>query len=361
MPDRRRAVKAVVLDSPGRVAVRDQPDPAPGDGAVIRVLGTGVCGTDLKIIHGDVPARYPVILGHEVIGRVEIPAPGSAIPAGSRVLVDPAVSCGTCETCRRDLPHLCPHGGLMGRDIDGGLAELIAVPERRLHVIPAEISFADAMLLQVLSTCVHAQSQVQLSPGISAVVVGLGVTGQLHVMMLASAGLSRIIGISRTLAKRNLAIESGATATGSPAEAGRLVGRFTGGNGADIVIESAGTPESLVQAMNLAGPGGTVLIFGTTASADGIPVYDWYIKELTLRASRAARPRDLSAAIRLIRDGLPVGRLITARYAFPDAVSAIEAAARPDQMKVAVTVAPAGKEGTWPCALSIFPRTSTRT
>jgi threonine dehydrogenase-like Zn-dependent dehydrogenase len=333
-------VKVVVFEEPGRMTVRERPNPRPGGGAIVRVLGTGLCGTDLKIAHGELPARFPVILGHEVVGRVDAAAPGGAIPAGSRVVVDPAVSCGVCEVCRRDLPHLCPQGGLMGRDFDGGLAELIAIPEQRLHLIPAGVSFADAMLLQVLSTCVHAQSQLPALVGRSAVVVGLGAAGLLHVMLLAAAGAVPIIGIGRSPAKRDMAVELGATSAAAPADAPQMVAGLTDGSGADIVIESAGTPQTLMLAMQAAGAGGTVLIFGTTATADGLPVYDWYLKELTLLNSRAARPRDLSAAIRAVHSGLlHPGRLITARYALPDAAAAFEAAARPDQIKVTVTVA----------------------
>lgn len=338
-------MKAVVVEAPGSVAVRDRPDPVPGIGALVRMLGAGICGTDVKIVSGGLPARLPVILGHEAVGRVEVPAPGSDIPAGSRVVVDPAASCGECEVCRDDLPHLCPRGGLMGRDFDGALAELVAVPERRLHVIPDEVGFADAMLLQVLSTCMHAQSRLRHQFGKSAVVIGLGATGLLHVMLLSAAGVAPVVGISRSPARRSLASELGATAAGTPAQAPELVAELTGGRGADIAIECAGTQETLAQAMRLAGFGGTVLVFGTMTSADGVPLYDQYLKELTLVGSRAARPRDMSAAIRAVSGGrLRPGRLITASYPLADAAAAVAATGKPDQVKVTITIA--GGSGT---------------
>jgi (R,R)-butanediol dehydrogenase / meso-butanediol dehydrogenase / diacetyl reductase len=97
-------MKAAVLDGPGRFGVRDWPDPEPAGRALVRVDSGGICGTDLKIVRGDVPSSAPVVLGHEVVGRVEIPAAASLIPAGARVVVDPSVSCGRCHVCRRDLP-----------------------------------------------------------------------------------------------------------------------------------------------------------------------------------------------------------------------------------------------------------------
>ena len=87
-------MKAAVVEGAGRFGIRDWADPDLGGCALVRVHGGGICGTDLKILDGDVPANVPVILGHEVVGRVEVPAPASLIPAGAPVVVDPSFSCG---------------------------------------------------------------------------------------------------------------------------------------------------------------------------------------------------------------------------------------------------------------------------
>jgi threonine dehydrogenase-like Zn-dependent dehydrogenase len=334
-------MKAAVLEGPGRFSVRDWAEPEPGGRALVRVQSGGICGTDLKIVHGDVPSNIPVVLGHEVVGRVEVPAPASSIPAGARVVVDPSFSCGLCSVCRRDRPHLCPHGGLIGRDDDGGFADLIAVPDSRLHVLPAAMSGADAVMLQVLSTCMHAHSQIRLELGQTGLVVGLGTAGLLHVQLLAARGVRTIIGVSRSPAKRALAMEFGATSVAGPAEALALVAEVTEGRGVDIAIECAGKAETLIQAMEAAGYGASVLIFGTTAPvADGMPTYEWYRKELTLLNPRAARPRDFTAAISAVRDGLvSPARLITSSYSLDEFEAAVMAAARPEQIKVMLTVA----------------------
>src|ERR1700761_6340602 len=259
-----RAMRAAVLSGPGQVAVRDYGDPETGHAAVVRVTAAGLCGTDLKIVSGAIPAATPLVLGHEVIGRIEVPSgePG-ALSAGTPVVVDPAVSCGVCEVCRDDLPHLCPRGGLIGRDTDGGFAEFIAVPEGRLHAVPPGMAESDAVMVQVLSTCVHAQTRISPALGSTAVVVGLGVTGLLHTALLAARGVSTIVGVSRSQAKRGLAASFGATVTVPPAGAPAAVAEATGGLGAGVVVECAGTEGSLRQAMELAGVGASVLIFGT--------------------------------------------------------------------------------------------------
>lgn len=332
---------AVVVTGPGSFDLAERADPSPGGRALIRVEAGGICGTDLKIVKGEVPARTPVILGHEIIGRVEVAAPGPGPRAGTRVVVDPSIACGQCRVCRRDLPQLCPNGGLMGRDADGGFADLIAVPAANLHPIPDSMPIADAVLLQVLSTCVHAQSRIAAGLGDTAVVVGLGVAGLLHVRLLAARGVTRIVGVSRSPAKRSIAMDLGATDVAAPAEAPGLVAEVTDGLGADVVVECAGQPGTLVQATAVAGLGASLLMFGTIAgTADGMPAYEWYRKELTLVNTRAARPRDFTAAITSVRDGLvSPGRLVTSVYPVAEVGEAIAAAARSEEIKVMLTIA----------------------
>lgn len=332
---------AVVVTGPGRFGLEDRAPPASGGRALVRVEVGGICGTDLKIVNGEVPARTPVILGHEIVGRVEAPVPGPAPRAGTRVVVDPSISCGQCRVCRRDLPQLCPNGGLMGRDADGGFADLIAVPPANLHPIPDNMPAADAVMLQVLSTCVHGQSRIGAAPGDTAVVVGLGVAGLLHVRLLAARGVTRIVGVSRSPAKRSLAMEFGATEVTAPAQALDVVAELTNGLGADVVVECAGRPGTLVQATEVAGAGASLLMFGTIAgTADAMPTYEWYHKELTLVNTRAARPRDFAAAITSVRDGLVrPGRLVTSTYPVAETGEAIAAAARSEELKVMLTMA----------------------
>ena len=303
-------MRAAVLDAPGRVVVRDVPVPAADGLALVRVAQAGLCGTDLKIVSGQTPVRTPRILGHEMTGWVETPGPSGSVPAGTPVLVDPVLSCGRCDLCDRDLPHLCRDGGLAGREADGGLAEFVAADEARLHPLPADLPGAEAALLQVLLTCVHAQSGLPAVKGAgevggsSAAVIGLGVTGLLHVQLLRARGAGTIIGITRSRQNRELALRLGATEAVSPEAAERAVLDATDGRGVDLAVECVGTQQTLAQAMRVAGAGGIVLAFGITApAADAMPTYEWYFKELTILSPRAARPRDCDLAISLASGG----------------------------------------------------------
>ncbi len=326
-------MRAAVLERAGMVIVRDVPRPAAAGRALVQVGQAGLCGTDVKIANGQIPVATPRVLGHEMTGWV---AESVRLPAGTPVLVNPAAFCGYCDLCRRDLPQLCRHGALLGRDTDGCFAEFVAVDEGCLHPLPAGLPGGG--LLQVLSTCVHAQSG--LPEVASAVVIGLGVAGLLHLQLLALRGTGTLVGVSRSAAKREMALAMGATEVATPEAAAGAVARATGGQGAGLAVECAGTPETLAQAMRLAGAGGTVLAFGITPAAGALPTYEWYFKELTIRSPRAARPRDCDTAVALAASGrLELAALVTARFPLADAARALATCAEPGQLKVLLEVA----------------------
>lgn len=331
---------AAVLERPGTVTIRDMPDPRAEAGcALVRVAQAGICGTDVKIAAGDIQVRAGRVLGHEMTGWVEVPGPRGVPPAGTAVMVNPAIFCGRCDLCRRDLPHLCRHGGLLGRDADGCFAEVLAVDEALLHPIPDSVGPDAAALLQVLSTCVHAQSGLRPAPEDSAVVIGLGVTGLLHTQLLRARGLPIVIGVTRSAWKRDLARRLGATATAAPDDAADAVAEATDGRGARVAIDCAGTPATLAQAIRLAGAGGTVIAFGITGRAADITPYEWYLKELTIHSPRAARPRDCDSAIQLCAQRrLDLAPLVTARFPLCRLPGALAASGDPAQLKVVITV-----------------------
>jgi L-iditol 2-dehydrogenase len=331
---------AAVIERPGGVTVRQVPVPRADGLALVRVGVAGVCGTDRKLAAGEFPVTVPRILGHEMTGWVEVPCSVGAVPAGTPVVVNPAAHCGLCRECRRDLPHLCPRGGLLGRDLDGCFAEYLAVPETLLHPLPPGVTADEAALVQVLSTCVHAQAGVPVSAAASAVVVGLGVAGLLHLQLLRARGVRAIAGVTRAAWKHDLARGCGASVVAAPDDAAAAVAEMTGGHGADIAIESAGTAATLAQAMRLAGPGGCVIAFGAVRTADGLPGYEGYLKELTIRWPRASRPRDFDTAIRLCAERrLDTAPLVTGRFPLPEVASALAASEDTGQLKVVLDVA----------------------
>src|SRR2546428_1260436 len=152
-------MRTAVLQAPRRFEVAERPTPRPGRGAaLVRVAATAVCHTDLSIYTGQHPGlRYPVVLGHEATGVVEAVGPDVRIPVGARVVINPIIACGACDCCLRGDENLCRRAGLLGRELDGSLAEQVVLAERYLHPLPPEIGLEAATLIETLATVHHAQ------------------------------------------------------------------------------------------------------------------------------------------------------------------------------------------------------------
>ncbi len=158
-------MKAMVLRGPRELAFDEVARPKLSAGQVlVRVTHSGVCGTDLKIYNGAIPVRYPLIMGHEATGEVVDAGGNEGVRAGDRVIMDPELFCGVCFQCRVGQTHLCPNGQLLGRDANGGFAEYVAVPASHVFPLPDSIDGRVAPLIQVLTTCMHAQRLVQYFP-----------------------------------------------------------------------------------------------------------------------------------------------------------------------------------------------------
>ena len=332
-------MRVAAATGPGRLEVVDVSFPRVDTEALVHLERAGICGTDLKILDGSTPVSYPRVLGHELVGAVAQAPPEAKVAPGARVLVNPGINCGDCYLCHRDRPHLRGRGGLLGRDFDGVFAEAISLEERFLHPVPDQIPPDEAGLLQVLGTVVHSQQPVAVSSDTVAVVIGLGVSGILHTQLLSDRGAGLVIGVSRSPWKLELAKGLGADLVATPDEASDVVARASSGRGADLVIESVGKEETVVQSIHLAAPGGDVIIYGTvTGGGTEMPYYQLYFKELTLHNPRAAVPRDYDEAIRLAADGrIRLAPLITARYPLEEAGAAFAAAGSGDHLKVLLT------------------------
>ncbi len=299
-------MKGMVLKAPRKLALEEVPRPAAGAGQIlIRVTHSGVCGTDLKIYQGSIPVQYPRIMGHEMIGEV-VESGSDAFRPGDRVIVDPQLFCGECFHCRIGETHLCPNGTLLGRDINGGFADYVTAPADHVFRLPDSVSSRTAPLIQVLTTCLHSQSLIDISPGESTVVLGLGVTGQLHLQLAKARGAKPVIGITRSAAKRELAQQLGADMTFPGGEdAIRKVREATGGRGADVIIETTGMLPVVADAIHMARSGGRILLFGILTATEGaLPFYDLYFKELTLIGGRVAKSEDYTRSIDLVQRGV---------------------------------------------------------
>jgi len=319
-------MKAMVLTAPHELGIDEVERPKPGHNEVlVRITNSGICGTDLKIYKGAIPVRHPLIMGHEMIGEV-VEGGDDTLHRGQRVIIDPAIFCGMCFNCRAGQTSLCPNGALLGRDADGGFADYLVAPRSHVFPLPDAIDNQTAPLIQVVTVCLHAHRLVNTFPGQSVVVVGLGVTGQVHVQLAKAWGAYPVIGITRSAWKRNLAQELGADLTlPSGPDAVRGVMEATGGRGADLVIESTGVVPAIADGISMARLGGTLLLFGTSSATEAIlPFYQLYFKELKIVNTRAAKSEDFPASIDLAARGvLKLKPLVTHVLSLSELESAI--------------------------------------
>jgi 2-desacetyl-2-hydroxyethyl bacteriochlorophyllide A dehydrogenase len=334
-------MNAITLLAPNRIEVANVPEPEPGPGVLVRSTHVGICGTDIKILKGTVPVDYPRIMGHEMVGEVVAAPSSSHLLPGERVLVDPGVACGICDLCRAGRFNICRNGGLMGRDIDGVFTELVEVPLSRLVRIPGAISTRSAGLLQVLGTCVHAVKATRPFPGQVALVIGLGVSGQLISQLLTLQGLT-VVGTTRSKWKRDLAETSGIAAAVPPEELDATLAGIGDGLGPHLVVEAVGQEGTLASAIELVRVGGEILVFGTiTSGSAGLPYYHLYHKELTVRNPRAALIGDYADGVALAASGaLHLEQMVTHELTLDEAGRAFELVDDPASLKVMMSVHP---------------------
>ena len=288
-------MKALVYHGPGNRSWEDVPDAAVGEptDAVVRVDTTTICGTDLHILHGDVPAVTDGrILGHEAVGTVT--AVGDAVTtfaAGDRVLVPAITKCGRCVYCQRGMPSHCQTvggiGWILGHLVDGTQAELVRVPyaDTSLYRIPDEVTDEQAIFLaDSLPTGYEVGVLAgQVRPGHTVAVVGAGAVGLAAVLTTGLWGASRVIAVDTNKFRLAKAVEFGATDT---VEAGPgavdAVRALTDGLGVDVSIEAVGYPETLRTAAALVRPGGTVANIGVHGVPVELPLQDMWIQNITL-------------------------------------------------------------------------------
>jgi 2-desacetyl-2-hydroxyethyl bacteriochlorophyllide A dehydrogenase len=289
-------MKAVVLHAPGELEVDEVADPAirePGD-AIVSVHATAICGADLFPFHGLTPGfEMGTILGHEFAGEVvEVGEEVASIRPGDRVVNASMISDGTCPSCRAGRVTQCESRSLFGYSgvyprLDGGQAELVRVPQadRALRKLPEEVSAEAAVFLaDILPTGQAAVDRAGLAEGDVVVVVGCGPVGLMAI--LCARGLAgRLIAIDGVAVRRELAESLGAEAV-TPHEAPDVVASATGGLGADVVIEAAGSPGGLDASLRLARGRGVVSVVGAHFEPD-YPLDNalMFERELTLRFS----------------------------------------------------------------------------
>ena len=297
----------------------DEPVPELRAGqARLKIRRAGLCNTDLELVRGYM--GFSGILGHEFVADV---VEGSPQWLGRRVAGEINVACGTCDMCRHDVPSQCRNRTTVGIDRHpGAFAEYLALDERCLHAIPDHVSDDTAVFVEPLAAALHVLEATHILPGQRVVLVGAGKLGLLIAQVVAATGADLVV-VSRREKTQQLLHHWGipfASLEDLPLAQ------------ADVVIESTGTPEGFIGAMNLVRPRGTMVMKSTFVGLTPANLTKAVVDEIGLIGSRCG-PFD--AAIRMLAGGrIDTRSLIDAHYPIADALTAFKHAQQPGALKI---------------------------
>jgi len=337
-------MKALVYHGPGQKAFEEKPKPViqtPTD-AIVRILKTTICGTDLHILKGDVPeVTDGRTLGHEGVGVIEETGSNvSNFKKGDHVLISCITSCGKCDYCRKGMYSHCENGGwVLGHLIDGTQAEYVRIPfaDTSLYHIPAGTDEeALVMLSDILPTgyeCGVLNGKV--SPGSTVAIVGAGPIGLAALLTAAFYSPAKIIMIDLDENRLQVARQFGATDTinsGKESVMARLMA-ITGNRGVDTAIEAVGIPATFELCETIIAPGGCIANIGVHGKPATLHLQDLWAKNITITTRLVDTVTTPLLLNTVVSKKLDPGRLITHRFKLNEIMQAYETFAHADKEK----------------------------
>jgi L-iditol 2-dehydrogenase len=317
------------------VRIEDVPVPAIGPGeALVRGRACGICSGD--VVPWYIRKKAPLVFGHEPVGEIVAVGDGvTAFAPGDRVFVHHHAPCFRCRACARGEFVQCPTWRASQID-PGGMAEYFRVPAINLSGdtlrLPDTVSDADGALVEPLACVVKSLDRAAPVAGASVLIIGLGVMGQLHVLLARHLGARQILAADLVSGRCAHAARLGAD-TVIDASAGDLATQVhaqTAGEGAEVVVVGPATVEAIAAGLACAARGGTVIQFMGTEPGATLPLStsDFYFRELRLIPSYSCGPVETRRALELIAAGVVrAEHVVTHRYPLAEAAEAYRVAA----------------------------------
>ena len=310
----------------GNLHLADIPPPEVGTEALVRVVRSGICNTDLEIVRGY--AGFSGTIGHEFVGIVET-ANDRPDLIGKRVVGEINTGCGECSDCLAGDPRHCPRRTVLGiHGRDGCHAEFLTLPSQNLLEVPASVSDNEAVFVEPLAAAYGITEQVEIGPDTSVAVIGDGKLGILCAMALSlRSKKTTLIGRHRS----KLAIAESAGIEGIlAAEAGKLSRQF------DVVVEASGSESGFENALDLVKPRGKIVLKSTFHGTPTWQASRVVVDEITIVGSRCGR---FAPALELLANKkVSVDHLISEEFKLADGVKAIERASQKGVLKVLLSM-----------------------
>jgi NADPH2:quinone reductase len=336
-------MEAAIIEAPGDVRVGTVPDPTPAPGEiVVQVAACGVCGTDLHIADGELPAaRYPIVPGHELAGEVvAVAGDVSHLHEGDRVAVDPSLYCGHCRFCRVGRGNLCENYNAVGVTVPGGGAEYVAMPAGNAYVVPESLSYRRAALIEPLSCAVHGMHVLSARMGDSFLVVGAGTMGLMLLQLALRGNASKVVVADLNEERLARAQRLGASSTTTDVSS---LGE-EGGRGFDCVIDATGVPGAIEAAFDMVKRGGKLLVFGVAPpdAQVSIPPFRIYNDEITVLGSMAVLNSYAPAVELMVSGAFDADALLTETTSLDEYPTALDMVRRGDGLKTQILPSGAG-------------------
>ena len=321
-------MKAAILVGKERFEVKDVKRPRCEEGEVlVRVRGCAICGSDLRIFHGEKSIDVP-ITGHEISGTVEEIGEGvKDIALGDRVVIETVVGCGECEPCKGGEENHCLNKfEAIGHQYNGGFAQFALVPKRAVKQgciikIPENLSFDEATLVEPLSCVINGWKPIKIEKGFTVVVIGAGMIGMLHSELAKLKG-AKVILVNRSAPRLELAKRIGLKVDEfidlSKVDLVKKVRELTGGKGANVVVCACSSKEAQRQALEIAAVDADISYFAGISKTDPLNEVNTnliHYNELHVHGANSSSRKHYVEAIKLISSQrINVKKFITHRF-----------------------------------------------
>ncbi len=315
-------MKTAIIEK-GKISVKEQSDLKleDKDGAIVKVLGCGLCGSDIVKLREHI-SPDGTVLGHEIVAEIVEIKSNTEFKQGDRIITSHHIPCGKCNYCLHGNVSMCTH--FKGTNIrPGGFSELVYVSEEHLqnvaYLIPDNLSEVEASFYEPLGCCVRAVKRANLMKGSTVLVIGLGSIGILMAQALNAYGMD-VIGCDLLQERIDFLKSFGIDAFHVKDLPERLE--------ADAIFMTSGADKAIDTALKSVRNGGTILVFASTPLNFGYPNNEIYYRELTVLGSYSPAPVDLKDSLELLRSGkvnvkgiLTVYKLDDIQKAFDDTIA----------------------------------------
>ncbi|MEO7531470.1 MAG: zinc-binding alcohol dehydrogenase family protein [Sediminibacterium sp.] len=321
-------MKALCVQSPNNIVIEERPMPVitlPTD-VLLKVKAGGICGSDIHIYHGTSSvATYPRVIGHEIVGEVmETGNSVTIFSVGDRVIMDPVISCGTCYQCLIGRRNVCGKLQVRSVHVDGGYQEYIVVPQESLYLIPDNLSWEEAVMIEPFTIAEQVCSRAEIVKEDVVFIMGAGPVGLSILKRVKMSGatcfVSDIMDNKLAFAKNYGADE---VINATKIDVKEKIAELTQGNGATVVIDAVCSTKSFEQTLMYVCSAGRVITLGFSKEPSAINQLSITAREIDVRGSRLHNNK-FPVVIDFFRSGkLQVKDMITHRYPFTDIHAAL--------------------------------------